>query len=64
MVSCLRGLCAFEMVFPFTERPSTFRLVFDVLDRASDRGLYLNPPNRYTLSNLATGTAIQTNGQY
>jgi len=52
------------MVFPFTERPSTFRLVFDVLDRASDRGLYLNPPNRYTLSNLATGTAIQTNGQY
>ncbi len=52
------------MVFTFTERPSTFRRVFDVQDRTSDRGLYLNPPNRYTLSTLSTGTASQTNGQY
>lgn len=52
------------MVFTFTERPATFRRVFDVLDRASDRGLYVNPQNRYTLSTLATGTAAQTNGQY
>ncbi len=55
---------SFEMVFTFTERPSTFRRVFDVLDRTSDRGLYLNPQNRYTFSTLATGTATQTNGQY
>ncbi len=55
---------SFEMVFTFTERPATFRRVFDVLDRTSDRGLYVNPQNRYTLSTLATGTAAQTNGQY
>lgn len=55
---------SFELVFAFTERPSTFRRVFDVLNRTSDRGLYLNPQNRYTLSTLATGTAAQTNGQY
>ena len=52
------------MVFTFTERPATFRRVFDVLDRASDRGLQINPQNRYTLSTLAAGTAAQTNGQY
>ena len=52
------------MVFTSTERPATFRRVFDVLNRASDRGLYVNPQNRYTLSTLATGTAAQTNGQY
>lgn len=55
---------SFEMVFTFTERPATDRRVFDVLDRTSDRGLYVNAQNRYTLSRLATGTAGQANGQY
>jgi uncharacterized protein (TIGR03437 family) len=55
---------SFEMVFAFTERAGTFRRVFDVLDRTSDRGLYLNALNRYTFSTLATGTATQTTGQY
>ncbi len=55
---------SFELVFTFTERASTFRRVIDVLDRTSDRGLYLNPQNRYTFSTLATGTVAQTTGQY
>jgi uncharacterized protein (TIGR03437 family) len=53
-----------EMVYAFTERAGAFRRVFDVLDRTSDRGLYLNAQNRYTFSTLATGTATQSTGQY
>lgn len=55
---------SFEMLFTFTERPNAFRRVFDVLDRTSDRGLYVNAQNRYNFSTLATGTATHNNGQY
>lgn len=55
---------SFEMVFAFTERGASFRRVYDVLDRTSDRGLYLDAQNRFTLRALTTGTASQTTGQY
>lgn len=53
-----------EMLFTFTERAGAFRRVYDVLERTSDRGLYVNPQNRLEFSTLRTGTATFTNGTY
>lgn len=48
---------SFEMVFSFTERNATWRRLYDVLDRSSDRGLYINPSNQFDFTRLRTGTA-------
>jgi uncharacterized protein (TIGR03437 family) len=53
---------SWELVFSFTDRPNTWRRIFDTLNRTSDRGLYLNPNNRFEFSRLATGTTPVPNG--
>jgi uncharacterized protein (TIGR03437 family) len=55
---------SFEMVFAFTDRPNTFRRVIDNENRTSDRGLYIDPNNRWQFSRLATGTVTSPNGPY
>lgn len=55
---------SFEMLFAFTDRPNSSRRVFDTQNRTSDRGLYINPNNRWEFSRLTTGTATSPNGPY
>ncbi|MCX6611542.1 MAG: hypothetical protein NTW74_11905 [Acidobacteria bacterium] len=55
---------SFEMLFAFTDRPNSWRRVFDNQNRTSDRGLYINPSNRWEFSRLTTGTATSPNGPY
>lgn len=53
-----------EMIFTFTERPGANRRVYDVLERTSDRGLYVNARNVFEFSRLTSGTAAINNGTY
>ena len=53
-----------EMIFTFTERPNANRRVYDVLERTSDRGLYVNARNLFEFSRLSTGSATINNGTY
>ena len=53
-----------EMIFTLTERAGNFRRVLDVLERTSDRGLYVNAQNRFEFSRLRSGTATFNNGTY
>ena len=55
---------SFEMLFAFTDRPNSWRRVYDNQNRTSDRGLYINPSNRWEFSRLTTGTATSPNGPY
>jgi uncharacterized protein (TIGR03437 family) len=53
-----------EMMFTFTERQGTNRRLYDVLNRTSDRGLYVNQNNLFEFSRLTRGTATTNAGQY
>jgi uncharacterized protein (TIGR03437 family) len=53
-----------ELFFTFTERQSTNRRLYDVLNRTSDRGLYVNGNNVFEFSRLTRGTATTNVGQY
>jgi uncharacterized protein (TIGR03437 family) len=54
-----------EMLFTFTEGAGTFRRVLDVLDRTSDRGLYINNNGKFDFSRLASVSNFTlTNGSY
>lgn len=54
-----------EMVFAFTDGGGAWRRLIDVLDRTSDRGLYINPSNQFEFSRLnSRSTATIADGVY
>ena len=52
-----------EMVFKFTERDGAWRRIFDVENRQSDNGFYVNPANNLEVFPIGGGSSF-TNGVY
>lgn len=53
-----------ELVFAVMGGDSTWRRIYDTLNRTSDRGLYLNPTNQFEIARLSRGLATVAVGQY
>ncbi len=52
-----------EMVFKFTQRENAWRRIFDVQNRQSDNGFYVDPSNNLDVFPIAGGSSF-TNGVY
>lgn len=57
------GIYSLEMVFKFTEHDNLWRRIFDVQERQSDNGFYIDPSNHLDVFPLAGGASF-TNGVY
>ena len=57
------GIYTVEMVFKFTERENAWRRIFDVENRQSDNGFYVDPSNHLDIYPIGGGSSF-TNGVY